>query len=1665
MLRLFGWLGAAVASAVVAMGIVTPRTGHAADPANQTTAVPFRFQHVSINTSGDVPEACFEFSDALDPRAEAHYDDYVAVEPGLALSVRATASELCVAGLAYGTEYKVTLLKGLPAKGDARTDRDETIDVSLGDSPAVVALSGDGFILPRAKGKGLAVETVNVTQVKIHVLRMSDRMLPSQIRSAGPDYGSQFEVLKGGTLTRYQLRQLLARDQVGLVWRGTMDVQPDHNRNVETAFPLGDVIKPGQVGAYLIVAEDAAHAMPESFFHPKASDQDEYPEEGWTEIATHWVVSTDVALTAVTAADGLHLFVRSLASADPLSGIKLSLLATGRDVLGEGTTDGGGHFVFAPGLTRGTGANAPSSIVAYGPAGDFAILDLKRAAFDLSDRGVSGRPAPSAIEAFLYTERGIYRPGQTVELMTLLRDRVGKAIGDTPLTFVLRRPDGVEANRFAMEAQPEGGFHRSVPLSNTAARGMWSLEAYVDPSGSPVGRAEFDVEDFVPQKLKVTLTATTSVLRPGEPIGATVEGAFLYGAPAAGLSGEAELRVTRDPAPVAGAKDYRFGLVEEKIEDQVQKLAMANADDQGRVTIDDVLQPPANTIAPLKAVLSAGLFDPGGRIVKDQIELPIRTQPLLIGIKPRFADDRTPEDQNAQFDVRVFDDAGQPVARQKLEWRLIREDHVYDWLNRGGDAGRTFHYHVVDHPVASGNIDIAETGPAVLSQPVEWGDYRLVVDDPTTQVATSVRFHAGWFTTAKSADTPDKVGLTVDKASYAAGDTARIRVEPPFAGKAELTIAGDRVFETRAITLPKDGATLDVKVSPDWGAGAYAILSAYRPLDQGRPRDPVRAIGVAWLGLDPKPHTLDVAIGTPDKVTPRQHIVVPLKLDGATRGEPTYVTLAAVDEGILQLTRFHTPDPVDFFFGKRRLGIDIRDDYGRLLDNSAAAGPIREGGDTGLGGPSLPVTSTRTVALFSGPVRVSPDGTAQVELDVPDFEGQLRLMAVAYNRDAVGHGEAKLIVRDPVIADLALPRFLAPDDTARLAVQLHNTDGKAGNYHLALTSTGAARIVADHPLDYALGAGERKLDNVTLQGLDEGVASIAADLTGPNGYAVHREWQIAVRAAHYPITIEDTALQVRGTAFRLDAAKLQPFVPGSVSVSLGYSGFAGIDVPSLLQSLSQYPYGCTEQTASVAFPLVYFRDPALLGRLPQNEGVRVRVQAAIDTILDRQDAAGLFGLWRAGDGQASAWLNVYALDFLVHAKEVGFAVPDGALQRGYIRIKQSMGELLQRNNRVHAEGAEATRAYAAYLLARAGRADLGELRRMHDALSWGSDTDGKVVPASVRWINNNGNDSLADPVSLGYLAGALSLMNDRARAIQTFALASANLDFDYYARLYPRWWFIDFYSTPTRDFAALAAIAAESGETQLAATLIERLRGTPQNIEHLNTQEKAWLLRAAHALNKEGGPAGLAINGEDRVAPLPVALAPDVADIASGYEVANRGTRDLWRTLVIRGAPKLAPSAMEEGYTLTKKYLSLAGQPVDPAHMKQNDRVIVSLQGHSLGTDDHRSVLVDMLPAGWEIEAPITDEETYSFLGPLTKARTIEARDDRFVAAFDLGDSFAPEQNSAEKTLPTNYYHLAYLVRVVTPGHFTLPEAEVEDMYRPGVMARSDAGETEAEAR
>jgi alpha-2-macroglobulin len=1638
----------------------------AASPAPHVQAVPaaavsdaassarlFTFRRIIMNTAGDAPEICLKFSTRLDPRAEAHYADYVAITPAVRPSIQATDQMLCVGGLAYGTDYTITLKRGLPSEAGERLAADETMPVTLGDRPPLVDISGDGFILPREVAHGLTIQTVNVQRVRIHVLRISDRLLPSATRRGD---NANVQLTQSG-LWGYAIRSLL-QNTASIIWTGTMDVAPDHNRTVLTAFPLSQVIKPGMLGAYLVVAEDDARATPEAKW--KEDDSEGYSEEFYRSKPSHWVIATDIALTTFTGSDGMHVSARSLAEATPKSGVVLDLLSVGQDVLGEATTDEDGMAHFAPGLLRGQGAASAGSITAHARGGDFTLLDLSRPAFDFSDRGVTGRPSPAPLQAFLYTERGIYRPGQNVELMALLRDRLGDAT-DLPLTLVLRRPNGMEARRFSQSRQPGAGFHQTIPLSATAARGTWSVDALADPAGAAIGRVTFEVQDFVPQQLKVKLAPIAAALTPGEKLPIDVQGDFLYGAPAAGLHGQADLRVTRDPAPVAAAPGWQFGLADETVDDKTQTVDLPPADASGHTHADATLDLPSETLqSPLKVVINAGLFEPSGREVSDSVEAKLRMRPILIGLHTHFADARADTEQDASIDIRCFAPDGTPIARPGLVWRLVEEQRIFDWFNE--DNGWHFHYHVQDRDVAQGSVDVPQQMPTTVTRRYEWGNYRLIVEDTDTNTASSIRFSAGWGETAGQADVPDKVHVAVDKPILAAGETTKLHIEGPFAGHASVVIANDRVIETREIDVAKGGNDIAVTQSPEWGAGAYVLVSLYRPLREGSAHEPVRAVGLAWIATDAAPRTLAVDIAAPDKVRPQLDVTVPLHIGNIPDGDQAFVTLAAVDEGILQLTRFASPDPVGFLFGKRALGIAMRDDYGKLLDGSADPGQI-QGGDEGIGGAGLPVVSTRTVALFNGPVTLDASGNASVVLKPGDFEGQLRLMAVAYTAHAVGQAQRTMIVRDPVVADVAVPRFLAAGDSASLAVSLDDTDGPAGRYQLDIAVSGAAHLdqAATGQFSEDLKPGQRISRAIEVSADAEGVADIAAALTGPDGLQVHRTWQAAVRSAHAPVTLEQTAWQQKGESFAIDKGLLLPFVPGSVSVSLGYSAFGGIDVPSLLQSLYRYPYGCTEQLTSTAFPLVYYNDPALLGTLPRDQGVHDRVQEAIDTILDRQDDSGEFGLWRVGDGEASTWLGVYALDFLTHAKEAGFNVPESALERSATWLRRAAeGNLEHSAYQYYEQGSTVTRAYADYVLARLGRADLGDLRRLHDTVQLRVGGNGRIWLAS-------GNEEL-EPLALGQMAGAFSLMGDHPRAHDAFHMAIDNLTL----HDWPRWWFDWSYASPLRDVAGLIAVAAETGQDDALAPLLNRFGQVRRDPASLNTQEQAALLAAAHALNKGAGPLTFLVNGSKTTTGSTPSFSPSPASIADGYSVSNESGRELWRTLSVTGSPREASPALSAGYSIDKNYYTLTGDKLDPAHLRQNDRIIVELHGFMTGDDaSHRTVIVDLLPAGWEIEAPIGTTTEYGFLGPISDTRVREARDDRFVAAMDFGSDLRQwryrfeEVNDDKAHLRDNEFRVAYVARAITPGHFTLPEAVVQDMYRPAFMARTGAAVTEVAKR
>jgi uncharacterized protein YfaS (alpha-2-macroglobulin family) len=849
----------------------------------------------------------------------------------------------------------------------------------------------------------------------------------------------------------------------------------------------------------------------------------------------------------------------------------------------------------------------------------------------------------------------------------------------------------------------------------------------------------------------------------------------------------------------------------------------------------------------------------------------------------------------------------------------------------------------------------------------------------------------------------------------------------PFSGEALIAIATDRVLSTRIVSLPAEGKVVEIEIDPQWGAGAYVLASAFRP-GQEQERGPGRAVGVAWLAVDSAPRTLQVQMQVPDKVLPRQKVEIPVTLSNPS-GATAYLTVAAVDEGILTLTDFETPDPVDYFFGKKRLQVELRDLYGQLIDGKAGRrGQIREGGDGELTQRGAP-KNIELVALYSGLVEVGQDGKATVALDIPDYNGRLRLMAVAYDAQNVGWAEAGLVVRDPVIAEISAPRFLAPGDKSNLSLTLQNLDGAPGRYDVAFSSSGDVQLGEGASVGVELAQGATTHLRLALLGQRVGNGEITLSLKGPGDYALDRTIAIPVRPANTPVTESLTMRLMPGESMNLNQSALDPFLEGA-TLRASFSTTPNLDVQTILANLQHYPYGCLEQTISRAYPLLVASDVAELWALEDRykQIDQEQLDKAIQSTLNRQRFDGLFGLWTAFD-PAEPWLSAFTMDFLMRAKEKGFAIPQSAIDQGM----EGMRKLATGHSGVDSDDdrygrGPSAQAYAHYVLARAGRAKLADLRYAADQLSQRS----------------------APALSLAHLAAALAMNGEQQRATELFDAATRAAERRGYG-----WWD---YGSRLRDTAAVAFLMAESKQSGLDPTpLVGRVADMQGQNRWLSTQEQVWILLAAKAT--AGQAAGLKLDVSDGMSVVQdkTFYVPATMSLPTGKTFTNRGSAPVYAKASVTGVPKEDLPPADEGFLISRSIYAPDGTEVDLAKVKQNDLMVVVLSGRATSGLDHQALITDLLPAGFEAEiaslASARQTGDYAWLPELTQPIYAEYRDDRFVAAFDIYDENGGGQNRD--------FTFAYLVRAVTPGDYKLPAPTIEDMYKPNYRGRGAAGRTQ----
>ncbi|MGO3741645.1 alpha-2-macroglobulin family protein [Kerstersia sp.] len=1547
------------------------------------------------------------FSAPLDPQQKlADYLSAVDQKSGKVDGAWQLSANLMTATLGPLAPHRtlvVTVEQGLSSLGGTRLERENKQQITTRDADPVVGFASSGSLLPTELVDGLPVMALNVDKVNVDFFRIHPDQLVSVL-----EYGN----LRGG-MDLWDADYLTK--SADLVYSGRFDLHTKPNIRETVLLPLGNIEPLKQPGVYFAVMQQAGsyqYSLPVTLFS-----------------------LSDIGLSVHRYQDRMLVLTQALAGGKAQSGVEVSVHDKEGKVLASGRTDGHGMLELPQ--------KEEARLVMAHQDGQTTLLRLATSVLDLSEFTVQGPPAGS-LNFFMFGPRDLYRPGETVPVNALLRDADGKTVPAQPVAVEVMQPDGNVRLRFTWTADSGGLYQRDLALPADGQAGLWTVQART--GNNDVHTYTFHVEDFMPERLSLALEEPAGLLQPDDDVDFGIEARYLYGAPAGGnrLSGQIYVAPLREA--VAALPGYQFGRVDETGLTQTIELEPSVLEDDGTSIIS---QPSLwrEARSPVQVTLQASVQETGGRPVTRRQSVAVWPADRLPGLRVINIDDDGSVDMDALAEVGIVlsDREGKRLAAKGLIVRLVRERRDYYWTY-GGSDGWGYRYDEKHFVIEERTIDVEAGQAAQAGFLVEWGPYRVEVEDPDTGMVSSARFWAGyrWQDTGEGMGVmrPDQVALTLDKASYRAGEVAKVTVAPPVAGSGYLLVeSSEGPLWWQAIDVPAEGKVFEIPVARDWDRhDLYISALVVRPGERKTLQTPKRAVGILYLPLSRQDRKLSVTLDAPAQMRPERALNTRVQVRDE-HGKPvanTHVLLSAVDVGILNITEFKTPDPFTAFFGRKRYGVDQLDIYGRLIEGgNFRQASLAFGGDAASAPGGLPpLTTVRLVSLLAAPAVTNAEGYVDVNVDVPDFNGQLRVMAQVWNDASYGASEAETVVSAPLVAELAAPRFLAGGDRSTLALDLHNLSGAAQDLNVSLAFSGS--LAADDeraqgmPLKLADGA-KRTLDLPikAVGGFGQGTVTVKISglkLPDEADSTLTRQWQIGVRPAVPAQTRKFRAvLPASGEAWTLPANVDGGWQAGGLQAVLDLSSQPPLNVAEQISELIAYPYGCTEQTVSGLYASLYL-DQAALRRLgvssEPDEQRRKSVDTGIQRLLSMQRADGSFGLWSPESPEAH-WVTVYATDFLLRAKAQGHEVPAHALEQATRRLQSYLtdGNVgLDFRSEYPGHAIFAVRAYAGSVLARSKQVPLASLRSLFER----------------RDISQSG-------LPLAHLGLALIAMGDSQRG--ETALREA-LD-----KQRPENYWLNDYGSQLRDGAAILQLMLEAevlpeARNQLLLSVSELMHDQ----RWLSTQERASLLLAAVRLDQSQQPRWTATweaggNSETISSDRTRGIMVPATDLAgNALTVRNDGATALYASLTLRGYPNTVPQAQDNGIAIRRQYLDLEGRPLNLANVRSGELVLVSLTVRaSLYVPD--ALVVDLLPAGLEPENQNLAHASASLEQAGENVRNLwqqamqttithqEYRDDRYVAALPLSQGLNT--------------HLLYLARAVTPGSYLVPPPFVESMYTP----------------
>lgn len=1335
-------------------------------------------------------------------------------------------------------------------------------------------------------------------------------------------------------------------------------------------------------------------------------------EDRWIQDTKIFAVS-DLGIIAKRSHNSVMVFVNSIANTNPVENAEVKLISSNNQLLAEGFTNKNGVVNLNKFYQSLDEFNPQLITVKNGD--DFNFINLFGTRVETSRFDVGGKYDYYDYNAFIYGDRNLYRPGEKVNISGIVRGRKMNIVKDIPVFVKVYTPTGKLFDEFKKILNKQGSFELSFEVPDYNQTGEYRVDVF---SGSEklIGNYKFSLEDFVPDKIRVILTNEKDKVYAGDIIKTSVDAEFLFGSKAADMPYQADIQLRHKP--FISKKYPRFTFSNSSIQNSIlsNQLMDGKLNSEGHAEISYQVPYNLRSSGVITAYQFVSVFDLTGRPVNRVSSAEIFPKKHFVGIRSNRYYVGTNDD--IEFQVVAVDQNDEALKQFKTMATLVK----YEWQTvLKKDYSDKYYYTSEKKEVVQWNKIVTIDGePEDLSFAVSSsGQYELRIS--TVGKLEDYQFYGfyayGWGSSTASSfqvDREGRVDIVLDKEKYEPGDKAKILFMTPFDGKMLVTFERDSVLDYKLVEVKDRSVELSVEIKEEFLPNVYVSAALFKPHSLESTTPFFVGYGYKSLLVENSDNLLGVEIETPTKIKPntKQKIVVSTKSK-----KDIFITLAAVDEGILQLKNYQTPDPYSFMYAKRALQVDGYDIYKYLLPEIVTSSPGGDDFAAQLKKRTNPITTKRfkLLSYWSGIRRTDSSGEVEITLDIPQFNGEVRLMALAYDGSSFGSSESFMKVADDIIIESEVPRFLSINDKLEIPVTAINTTDKNMNIDLSMSVEGPLEITSADRTEVSIKPNSTSTSIFNLDVKNKiGKGKIGFASTGD--VKVAEKIDIPVRPVS-PLVVESgSGILNSGSTKKINLSG--EFVEGTASANLVISNFPGVRYAKTLKSLIGFPYGCLEQTVSKLFPQLYFENIAKLvaPELYKTTNPIYNIKEGIRKIEAMQKFDGSFLYWPGGT-TTNEWTNVYAAHFLLEARKAGFDVNENIITKmlGYISKRVYSKETTEyvtydQNRRTVVIAASREIPYGLYVLALSGKGDLATMNYYKARLH--------LLPGDSRF----------------FLAGAYALMGKWQAAFEIIPSSFSPVKTE-------RTTGGSFNSSIKANAIILNLLLDVDPENIQIPNFVKYLNDNANDI--YSTQDKAFVFMALGKSAKEasenslkakvesGGKVIGEFNGSDLNLDLSKYINSEISIIPQG----EGKTYFYWNVEGVKTTSVFENK--DSNLKVRRRYFDYrTGVEITNNNFRQGDLIVCKFELTGVARNIENIVISDLLPAGFEIENPRlmeTQRLTNDGTDKLLPVEYLDIRDDRLLLFTSLKNQ--------------NYGEFKYLIRVINRGEFQLAPITADAMY------------------